>query len=283
MSTTQLVSVHGGHSGQFCCHASDSLEDIILAYIAQGFSWVGITEHMPPIDESFVYPDEKEAGYDVSTLGKRFGEYIKTGRYLQEKYRREIDLYIAMELETYSGYADYVGQMCQKHQPDYLVGSVHFVGDIGIDYSTSEYKKAVHKAGSIVRLYENYFDDQFEMLQTIKPAVVGHFDLIRIFDPEYPDHLAHPRVAQKIERNLDYIKAQDMIMDFNLRALAKGSHEPYISAPILQRAQELDIAVVPGDDSHGVKDVGNYIGKGIQTLEDMGFSTHWKRPRTIRY
>ncbi len=39
-----LVSIHGGHSGEFCQHAGDSLEAILEAYAAQGFAWVGITE-----------------------------------------------------------------------------------------------------------------------------------------------------------------------------------------------------------------------------------------------
>ena len=49
MTTISPVSVHGGHSGQFCHHATDSLEEIIELYIAQGFPWVGITEHAPGI------------------------------------------------------------------------------------------------------------------------------------------------------------------------------------------------------------------------------------------
>ena len=43
----QKVSIHGGHSGQYCCHAEDTLEEIVLAYIEHGYTWVGLTEHMP--------------------------------------------------------------------------------------------------------------------------------------------------------------------------------------------------------------------------------------------
>lgn len=70
-------------------------------------------------------------------------------------------------------------------------------------------------------------------------------------------------------------------MDFNLRSLLKGADEPYISEPILHLARELDIAVVPGDDSHGVADVGRNVGLGIEILQRHGFSTDWKAPITL--
>ena len=36
------------------------LEDIIKQYIKLGFTKVGITEHIPPVSDKFLYPDEIE-------------------------------------------------------------------------------------------------------------------------------------------------------------------------------------------------------------------------------
>ena len=68
----ELISLHGGHSGQFCCHARDRLEDIVRQYIRLGFSRVGITEHVPPAEDRFLYPDEIEQGFCASDLLERF-------------------------------------------------------------------------------------------------------------------------------------------------------------------------------------------------------------------
>ena len=62
------VSVHGGHSGQFCNHAADTLEAIVQAYIAHGYPWVGITEHMPPVSDDYLYPEEIAAGLDAAIM-----------------------------------------------------------------------------------------------------------------------------------------------------------------------------------------------------------------------
>ncbi len=50
-----FVSVHGGHSGDYCQHAQDSLDDIVKAYHDLQFAWVGITEHIPPVSDAFLH------------------------------------------------------------------------------------------------------------------------------------------------------------------------------------------------------------------------------------
>jgi histidinol-phosphatase (PHP family) len=279
MKSFKRVSVHGGHSGQFCSHAADSLEDVVQAYISKGFSWLGITEHTPPVTEKFLYPEEREVGFSPELLWKRFGLYIEEGRRLQRKYKDDITLYIAMEIETYSGYRDLVPRLLREFSPDYMVGSVHFVDDIGFDYSQEFYQKAAVAVGGVEALYCRYFDQQYEMLQIFKPAVVGHFDLIRIFDDEYRKRLLRPEIVKRIVRNLSFIKEHELILDFNLRSLLKGGSEPYVSETILKRAHELGISVVPGDDSHGCSSVGTHIDEGVAILQRQGFSTDWRIPR----
>lgn len=288
MKITKPVSVHGGHSGEFCNHARDTLEELILQYIQSGFEWVGITEHIYPISNELRYPDEALAALDVHSLAIRFAEYIKRCRKLQEKYRDVITIFTAFETETYSGYKDFIPYLVQHFKPDYVVGSVHHlpvyntpdnnVEDICIDYSKDYYNRTADALGGMDNLYCRYFDVQYEMIQIIEPAVVGHFDLIRIFDEDYPERIKQPVIWNRITRNLELIRKKNLIMDFNLRALMKGASEPYISAPILAEAKKMGIRVVIGDDSHGVSDIGVNMEKGIDILRCAGFDTGFSRP-----
>lgn len=278
MTSVERVSVHGGHSGQFCNHATNSLEEIIKAYIALGFTWVGITEHAPAISEELLYPDQKAAGLTPEILLEQFGQYMQECRRLQRKYVADIRVFAAMEIETYSGYETFVPYLIETFSPDYIVGSVHFVKDIGFDYSREQYEQAKESAGGIDALYLAYFDLQYEMIRLLRPAVVGHFDLVRLFDPDYRERLVQPDIAQRVKRNLELISELDLIMDFNLRALAKGAAEPYITHSILEMAREYDITIVPGDDSHGITSVGNFFDEGSVILQKYGFSSNWRRP-----
>ncbi len=48
---------HHSHSGQFCGHAENSLEDVVLTAIEKKMEVFALTEHMPREEEDF-YPEE---------------------------------------------------------------------------------------------------------------------------------------------------------------------------------------------------------------------------------
>jgi len=274
------VSIHGGHSGEFCHHAEDHLEDLIKAYIDKGFQWVGITEHIPPPHNDLRYQDEIEDHLDHDFLWQQFSRYMTRARILQKRYQNEIQLYIGFESEAYTGYINHVNSLIQQFQPDYFVGSVHHVDDINFDYSPEIYEKAIQNAGGIIPLYQRYFDIQYEMIQELSPRVIGHFDVIRIYDPLYRKHLETSEISQRIYRNLSLIRSKQLIMDFNLRSLLKGADEPYVSESILKVAQSMGISIVPGDDSHSIDTVGANIETGIRLLLNAGININWQKPVT---
>jgi histidinol-phosphatase (PHP family) len=274
------VSVHGGHCAQFCSHALDPLDQILDAYADQGFAWVGITEHMPAARDSMVNPEELSEGLSALGTQERFSAYIDTCRRLQKERRGQLELFVAFEAEVYSDYEPFLEGLLASFRPDYIVGSIHHVGDVPFDQSKQRYADAIDKAGGIDALYCDYFDLQYRLICDFEPAVVGHFDLIRLFDPGYTLRLTRSstEIWDRIERNLHAVRDRDLILDFNVRALSKGQSEPYVSAPILARALELGVAVAPGDDSHGVESVGVNLDRGGRMLADLGFSTEWPRP-----
>jgi histidinol-phosphatase (PHP family) len=217
----------------------------------------------------------------AADLHTRFENYFRQIRHLKIKYADRIRLYAGMETETHTGYAHHIHALVEKFCPDYLVGSVHHVHDICFDYSKADYDRLVQLCGSHEALYEAYFDLQHEMITALRPFVVGHFDLIRIFDPDYEKRLMHPVVRQKIERNLDLIKSMGLVLDFNLRPLARGEKEPYIASSILTKACEMGIRAVPGDDSHSAAEAGCHIDTAIALLQAAGFDTQWPEPYLI--
>ena len=279
MTTNRRVSIHGGHSGQFCSHAQGTLEEVIQAYMALDFEWVGITEHLPPTEDQFMYIEERESGFTIDTLVRRFDRYMAEGRRLQKKYANQLEIFIGFETEAYAGGVDYARQMIDQYQPDYVLAGVHHVENIPFDSGPDDYKRAIGACKDVETLYCRYFDRQLEVMQRLEPEVIAHFDLIRIFDDGYARRWNTPSIWSRIERNLRHIADKGMILDYNLAALRKGMAEPYVSMPILEKARESGIAVVPGDDSHGPDLVGAYIDEGIAILESKGFTNQWQKPR----
>ncbi len=279
MANPRLISYHGCHSGQFCTHAGDRLEDMVKMYIQKGFYAIGITEHIPPPEDRFRYADEIAAGQTLAFLNERFDNYCRTVRHLKKKYAGDITIYLAFETESYTGYLPHVRHLVQRCRPDYILGSVHHVRDLCFDYSASHYLKAAGACGGMDNLYHEYFDLQYDLIRSLRPSVVAHFDIIRIHDPDYKERIQTPEIRTKTIRNLKLIKKLGLLLDFNLRPLSRGEAEPYLSGMILDLAKELGIRAVPGEDSHCIDDIGRHIHHGIRILEQKGFSTDWPEPR----
>jgi histidinol-phosphatase (PHP family) len=127
-----------------------------------------------------------------------------------------------------------IENLLSKYHFDLFVGSVHHVHTIPIDYDRRSYLEAREKAGGTDRrLFEDYFDMQWEMLKALKPPVVGHFDLIRLMSDDKDVRLSQwDGVWQKILRNLKLIAEYGGVVELNSAALRKGMKEPYPAAEI---------------------------------------------------
>jgi histidinol-phosphatase (PHP family) len=221
---------HHSHSGQFCAHAQGSLEDVIKTAIAKGFTTYGLSEHVPRHKNSDLYPEEIEAGLKPEDLRSRFDAYIMEAHRLREVYYDKINLLIGLETEYISSVdLDALESLLAQYgqRIDYVVGSIHHVANIPIDFDRATYERAVaahdgtNEQASIDSFLSAYFDAQYHMLLRIKPEVVGHVDLCRLYEPvlklqDYPD------AWDKLARNIQFVVDYGGLFEFNAAALRKG-------------------------------------------------------------
>jgi histidinol-phosphatase (PHP family) len=212
---------------------------------------------------------------------------------MRAKYRGKIEILIGFEGEYIDpSYGPFVEAFARDPRVDFFIGSVHHVNTVPIDFDRAMYEQSrdVTDEKSDKGLFEKYFDEQFEMLKTLKPRVVAHFDLIRLFSDE-PDRdwKAVPGVWNKIVRNLGFMKEQDMLLEVNSSALRKGLKEPYpgksickVSLTLLNTQHGADHyqeylriggKFTLSDDSHGVAQVGLNFERVQGYLESIGVET----------
>jgi len=91
--------------------------------------------------------------------------------------------------------------------------------------------------------FAEYYDRQHDMLLSLQPQVVGHFDLVRLLSAA-PDRdiKAWSGVWDRIMRNLRYIQSYGGWLELNTSALRKGLSQPYPGRAIAEVSQKL---VVP--------------------------------------
>lgn len=264
--TIPLISYHGGHSGQFCDHAKEgSLREVVKAYVEKGFKAFGITEHQPRNKEKFLYPEEKAKGRTCEDLFKIFAAYVKEARFLQKEFADRADILVGFETEVCDQDAfELIESLRKEYQTDYVVGSVHHVAGIPIDFDLATYNSAVEKAGSLESLYLQYYDAQYELIQRIKPEIIGHMDLIKLFSPDF---VLTQNILNAIKRNIKSAVQYGCIFEVNSRAFYKNFTEPYPSIAVLKVIKEEGGSITLGDDSHGAEQVGLNYNRAVEAIK----------------
>lgn len=173
--------------------------------------------------------------------------YYEKALRLREKYSSQIKILIGFEIEWIRPVSSTLVQDSLSRYPfEFFIGSVHHMHTEPIDYDRPMYERAREKAGGTdERLFEDYFDAQFEMLTTMKPLVVGHFDLIRLKsdDPERSFRQWNG-VWERIVRNLEFVAGYGGMLELNSAALRKGMSEPYPKGEICKVCMPLSYFII---------------------------------------
>ena len=254
---------HHSHSGQYCKHASGLLEEVVQEAIRQHFQIYGLTEHVPRYREVDLYPEEvrflspiwmllrathftslmKMGVIQIDTLSNQFDHFVVEAHRLKQLYAPQITLLVGLETD-YITNTDLEGleSLLQRHGEsiEYIVGGIHHINEIPIDFDFSTYRKAL-QSFSIEKEEEDrqeafmlaYFDAQYELIQRFKPEVIAHFDLCRLYDPnlrfaDFPD------VLKKIERNICFAVDYGALFEINTAALRKNWPSPYPAKDVVE-------------------------------------------------
>lgn len=268
------VSLHGGHSGDFCLHGNDTLEEMLEVAAEFGYSTFGVTAHAPRSDAKFLYPEEIEANYSSAELERDFSLYVKKCRELATRFEDRLEVLVGAEIEVVpeSGYAEEVASLRQQHDLDYIVGSVHWVDEIPIDLTRELFDQAVENRNGLTPFLVRYFNLVEQMVTDLQPEVVGHFDLPRLY-VENADEFESIEVVNAMTSALRGVRDAGSILDLNVGALRKGLAYPYPAPQVIDIAQELGIPFCFGDDSHRTSEIGNEIDRGKDYLLENGVTT----------
>nr|CAG8645163.1 15152_t:CDS:1 [Entrophospora candida] len=263
------------HSGQFCLHATDTLEEIVLEAIKKGFQVYGLSEHCPRYRTKDLYPEESHSS--PQELNKTFTDYVIEAQRLQNKYKSQIILLIGVESENiYSNSIFEILQLAKDHSIEYCVGSVHHVYEIPIDFDLKTFEIALEKAceknnlpsssSMEENLFNSYFDLQFHLFKSIKPMIIGHFDVIRKFKQDF--QLTDSN-WEKIERNIDFVISYGGLFEINSAAYKVGLRDAYPQRDILKLIIRKGGRFTISDDSHGKNSVGQHYDKLYSYLKEF--------------
>ncbi|KAJ7604833.1 histidinol-phosphatase [Mycena polygramma] len=272
---------HHSHSGQFCKHAIGSLEEVVLEAIRQGFEVYGLTEHVPRYRTVDLYPEEESIS--LEDLASQFDAFLVEAHRLKLLYASQIRLIVGLETESITPLdLDRLAALLQRHQRrvEYIVGSVHHVNGIPIDFDLVTFRKALDsvdaeppatKDGAFLSAY---FDAQYELLQRFNPEVIGHLDLCRLYNPTL-QLSEYPEAWERAKRNVLYAIGYGALFEVNASAFRKNWNTPYPGEDLLKIILMHSGRLTLSDDSHGPHAVGLNYGRIPEYLQRAGVTELW--------
>lgn len=252
-----MISLHGGHSSEFCDHAQSPLREVLEAAVRAGYHTFGVTEHAPRVEARFLYPNEVALGWDVPKIIADFERYAQTLPALVEEFADRLVVLRGFEIEVVpaASYVQLMQDYRRRYQFEYIVGSVHYVDEISIDGSMEDFQRAVEACGGLEPLAIRYYRTVAQMVEALRPEVIAHLDLIKLRGHRFGS-LETPAIRRAAEEALAVVRETGGILEVNTAGYRKGLGEPYPASWLVQIAHRMGIGFCFGDDSHCVEQVG---------------------------
>lgn len=240
----------------------NTCEEIILAAIEKGFTGIGFSEH------AYTHYDS-----DCCIKQDNIPVYYAEVNHLKQKYAGMIDVFLGFELDEC--------QNTDKAGLDYTIGSKHyfFNAETGeyynVDYKHEFYQKSINlvAGGDIERLIRMYYNDYCRMLETQKPDIAGHIDLIvklnadgRYFDPKSAWY------RRILDETAERVARTGCIVELNTGGIYRGATTvPYPAPELLACLFKLGVPVTVSSDSHSAKSLDFWFGEAVTLLKKTGY------------
>ncbi len=232
-----------------CNHATGSIDEYIQKAIEKDTAYFGFSDHAPMnFDQKYRMSFEEMDLYETNILSAK------------TRYEGRIEILLGYEVDYLPGYID---KKVLDAKVDYLIGSVHFIGEWGFD--NPEFI-GNYKNKDIDKIWQEYFDQIKMLAKSGLFDIVGHLDLIKVFN-----FLPKKDIRIIAKEALLAIKKADMTIELNMSGLRKPIKEAYPSQKLLEEIKALDIPITFGSDAHKPEDVSLFAEQIKKMAKSVGY------------
>ncbi len=225
--------------------------DYIAPAIAAGLSEIGFSEHLT------LFKDPEDWNMDPSKISS-YIDQIETLRNNSEI----IKIKTGLEVDFIEGKAVEIDSFINSLPLDYVIGSVHYLGEKTVDIGPEFYE-----GKSIDILYESYFDLVTAAVASGIFDIIGHCDLIRIYG--YKPDTNPESLYRKLAK---VMKKYDVTFEVNTNGRNRPIADFYPDRKFLHIFQEEDVPVCVNSDAHFPLRIGQYFDEAYELLRYIGFS-----------
>jgi histidinol-phosphatase (PHP family) len=245
------------HTHSTFCDGKNTPEEIVLAAIDNGFVSIGFSGH-------------GYTPYDLRYCMKDTDGYVAEIRRLKAKYGNRIKIFLGIEEDAFAP--------VNREDFDYIIGSSHYYHKDGeylpIDSSYDYFKKCLEVFEyDAVRMAEVYYGSFCNYIQSRKPDIIGHFDLITKFDElDASLFLENEKYRMVAEKYVLEAAKSGCLFEVNTGAITRELRtSAYPSPHLLRVLKNQDVRLILSSDSHVTGTLDGVFEETARYLYDVGF------------
>lgn len=238
----------------------DYLKQFTDAAEKKGIEHFGISEHAYHFYQTAdilrnSWVDERRF-YDMD-------DYVKL---FNHAWSENIDVKMSIEMDYTPGKHTEMEKFIMSYNFDYVIGSIHWIGDFGIDLA--EYRREWDKR-DINEVYKLYFDQVVTLAHSNLFDIIGHIDLVKIFKyvPTDEDFL-----LEQYDRATTALAQSKTCVEISTAGLRKPTQTLYPDKRLLQMCHNKNIPIVLSSDAHVPEHVGADYDQALKLAKEVGYN-----------
>ncbi|MEE4215032.1 MAG: histidinol-phosphatase HisJ family protein [Bacteroidales bacterium] len=251
MSSEQMIYKTDYHLHTYYSDGKAWPEEYISKAHEAGLSEIGFSDHLTLTEEQ----------QDWSIKLSELDEYIERVLKLREN-EHSLIVRLGLEVDYFPGREEEIAGYIDALPLDYVIGSVHFMGDSSVDLGPEYYENK-----DIDRIFEKYFKLVARAASSGLFDFMAHPDLVRIFR-YYPSHN-----AEALYRELAVqLKKSGVAFEINTNGMNKPLRDFYPDRRYLHIFREEGVPVLVNSDAHSTERLGQHFEEAYSLLRAAGFT-----------
>jgi histidinol-phosphatase (PHP family) len=178
---------------------------------------------------------------------------------------KDLKIRLGLEVDFFPETIESTKQRLTPFAFDYLIGSVHFIGDFPVDLNSQHWGALSQEARDHV--WRCYWRQICTVAETGYFDIIGHLDLPKKFG-YYPSI----DLTEEAMAVLDAIAAKDTAIEINCSGWDKPVQEAYPSLFLLKEARRRNIPLVISSDAHESGTVACHFERARRLALEAGYT-----------
>ena len=181
--------------------------------------------------------------------------------------REETGLKLGLEVDYLPGREDRLAGLLERYEWDFVVGSVHFVGEHAVDVDDVAFDVWRH-AATADQVWRRYFETLAEAARSGLFDILAHPDLVKVWGAARPTPDRDPRFFY--EPAVEAMAEAGIAVEVSTAGLRKPVAEIYPSRALLEMVADAGCPVALSSDAHRPEDLGHEYEQAVELLASVG-------------